>query len=184
MPRSARTFTLDADLQARLDAFAAENEGTLSDLLTARFAPGVPIEEPGAAPVLDEFGLVPEDYPALHAALGTFGSLKLDCTPTGIRAAVHRCRSQAQMDAYGAAITEAKSKNKEAVLAARRSNKAVQYAKLVAARKASSRFRLNASRVVELLLITGMDTLEKVGKDAVTIKSRGRESRNAEQATR
>jgi len=180
MLRTARTFTLGIDTQDRLAVLIETRPSLFIDHLAPHSTLPNRSTKPAEIVILDEFGLLPADYPALHTALGSSGSVKLDYTPAGIRAAVHRCRSQAQMDAYSAALTNAKGRNKAAMLATRRAIKAAQYAELVASRSV----KLNVSRAVDALLTIGMDTLEKAGKDAVTTESRGRKSRNAEQTTR
>ena len=180
MLRTARTFTLGIDTQDRLAALIEARPSLFMDHLAPHSTLSNESTKPAEIVILDEFGLLPADYPALHAALGSSGAIKLDYTPAGIRAAIHQCRSQAQMDAYSAALTRAKGRNKAAMITSRRAAKTAQYAQLVAERSV----RLNVSRAVDALLSIGMDTLEKVGKDAVTIESRGRKSRNAEQATR
>jgi hypothetical protein len=154
--RSIRAVTLDTEVQSQLETFLTEK----SFISILQDKPVKPKYEEAKIPALDAFSLLPDDYPAMYAAMHQPAGARV---PEGIKVAIKRVQRPEYAEAYYALHDVYAIKNKRSVAAAR---------KAARARRLAKPRPVNFSRAVEALLVIGMNTVkERLESNAITAGS-------------
>lgn len=156
MGRSIRAVTLDVKVQSQLETFLTEK----SFIAILQGDPVGPERDDVKIPILDAFNLLPNDYPAMYAAMHQPIGARV---PEGLKTAIKRVQRSEHAEAYYALHDVYAAKNKRSVVEARKAARAWRPAKA---------HPINFSRAVEALLVIGMNTVkERLESNAITAGS-------------